>query len=287
VPPDGFDFSSGDPEKVAEQTMQIQAEQRNAPATSPLEAAQRQQAADDNRDWMLRDYTARLKKAGLASESATDPSAMAQPSDAQANTDPLSPPPDEATPQAPLRSSALETKPELSSSSLSTLAPLQPLLAPLNSPALHVMRDAWGSESVPQGFTAAPTTGLTPTPALNGDNGDSSSMDVPGLTAAENGIGAAAGTLGFQDALPDDSAGGQRKLDDQNNFLVPTAPTSDVTEFFKKQAEGLRAPNAPTVLQPPMVVAKPVTPVRVEPMAKPAVTGLRSHVDDPFDILQR
>jgi hypothetical protein len=288
--PDGFDISNGDPEKIAEQTMAFQAAQRAAPVVPPWEVEQEQEAEANNRDWMLRDYTARLQKAGLAPATPTpsDPGTLSQSSDTAndapaAPIDPLTQPID--TPKTPSDASTTtsETKPELSVSSLGSL---QPLLPPLNQPVPKAPTDPWGTAPVSQDFTT--TTDLTPTPAPTGENGSSSStLDVPGLTAAESGMGPAPGSIGFQDALPDEPAGGSRKIDDQNNFLVPIAPTSDVTEFFKKQAEGLRAPNAPTVMQPPTVMARPVVPVAPEPTAKPAISGLRSHVDDPFDILRQ
>jgi hypothetical protein len=288
--PDGFDISSGDPEKIAEQTMAIQAAQRAAPAPPAWEVEQEQEAAANDRDWMLRDYTARLQKAGLApaTPAPSDPGTLPQPSDtpndaSETPTDPLTKPLD--TPKTPSAASTTESemKPELSASSLGSL---QPLLPPLDPPAAKAPTDPWGAPPSSQDFIATPD--LTPTPALTGENaGSSSSLDVPGLTAVESGMGPAPGSVGFQDALPDEPAGGSRKIDDQNNFLVPIAPTSDVTEFFKKQAEGLRAPNAPTVMEAPTVVARPIAPVAPEQIAKPAISGLRSHVDDPFDILRQ
>jgi len=117
---------------------------------------------------------------------------------------------------------------------------------------------------------------------------DSSSLDVPGLTAAQSGMGPATEDLGFQDPLPDDSTDTRQKMiAERNNFMVPTAPTGDVSEFFKKQSEALQPPTAPNAVQPLTVLARPVSRVSPEPMAKPAVSGLRSHVDDPFDYLNR
>jgi len=297
APLDGVDFSNGDPEAVAEHTMEIQEEQRrNASTAAPsLEATQEEQAAADNRDWMLRDYTARLKQAGMAQTADSDPTTFTQPSNSSttttsstdSNADPLIAaltPPKAPTPPP----TDIDAKSEISVTELpstSSLTSLQPLLPPLDSPALKAPRDAWGTATVPAADVDIVLSAPTPSPGET--NGTSSSLDVPGLTAAESGLGPVANDVSLQDPLPDESDQ-QRKLDNQNNFLAPTAPTSDVAEFFKKQSEGMQAPNAPTVAQPlsaPTIVVQPPRPE--EPMAKPAVSGLRSHVADPFDILRQ
>jgi len=164
----------------------------------------------------------------------------------------------------------------------------QPLLPPLNSPALNAPRTVWGSEPVVDPSSTVALNILPPPPITNDETkNSSSSLDVPGLTAAQSGMGPA-NDLSFQDPLPDESpADRTRKHLDRNNFLVPTAPTNDVTEFFKKQAEALQPPLAPGLTRPLTVPARPLPPIVSAPMAKPAVSGLRSHIDDPFDLLNR
>ena len=297
APLDGVDFSIGDPEAVAQHTMEIQAEQRAAAATAQpgLQSEQDQRAASENNDWMLRDYTARLKQEGLAQSADTDPTTFSQAanplataSTADANVDPLLNPPAPAKAAPAARSpSSNGTKSEITVSELpppsSAWTSLQPLLPPLTSPAKAPL-DAWGSEPI---FVMDKQVVL-PSSATNENSPASSTLDIPGLTAAENGMGPAAGDLNVQDPLPDDSSNRTRPLSDRNIFLVPAAPMSDMAEFFKKQSQSLGAPNAPTVVQPVGVPLAPAQPARpAEPTAKPAVSGLRSHVDDPFDILRQ
>jgi hypothetical protein len=305
APPDGVQFSIEDPEVIANRTKEIQDEQRANPSTqSSWEAAQEQEQSAEQSNWMLRDYTARLKKAGLASTPDTDPMAVSQTSDSSAdaaaaantaNVDPLLNAPDPNKAMSP-QTTPLETKTGLNSIGLNSLTSLQPLLSatPLfNSPPLNTPRDAWGepiSTAAPSSatFTTSPTIALATPPAPQGDNNQTfSSLDVPGLTAEESHMGPAADDVGFQDPLPDEPTNRQSKTEDQNNFLLPVTPTNDVSEFFKKQAEALQAPTAPTVIQPLSAPTVPVRPPEPEPTAKPVVTGLRSHVDDPFDILKQ
>ena len=123
------------------------------------------------------------------------------------------------------------------------------------------------------------------------DDSLDSLLDSPGLTAQREGL-TKNNELDLQDALPDEDAdrAAAPHANRNTDFLVPTAPTSDVSEFFKKQAEALQPPGPPTALQPSQAVTapKPLVPQDApEPLAKPPISGLRSHVDDPFDILNR
>ena len=164
---------------------------------------------------------------------------------------------------------------------------MQPLLPPITLPKT-APHDPWADASAAAAnLVSSSSSGLNESLGLNG-GGTDSSLGIPGMTAAQSGMGVPSDqNFNIQDPLPGEPVERQKKFQDQNNFLIPTAPTSDVSEFFKRQAEALQPPMAPTALRPPIVMARPVAPVRPEPMAKPAVSGLRSHVDDPFDILHR
>ena len=297
APLDGVEFSTEDPEVIAQRTMEIQAQQkRDADSGLPaLEAEQDERAAAENNDWMLRDYAARLKQEGLAKTADSDPTTFAQPTTSSATAtstdssiDPLlNPPTPSRTPaQPPVDNQA---KPEISVADLTSsesVTSLQPLLPPLDAPPLKIpSHDPWDSNTI----AAAKVDIILPPSSSNETSHTDSSLDFPGLTAAQSGLGggSASTDVSLQDPLPEESEQ-QKKLDNQNNFLPPTAPTGEVSEFLKKQAKGLQAPTAPTVAQAPNAPTIVVqAPQPAEPIAKPAVSGLRSHVDDPFDILRQ
>jgi hypothetical protein len=295
APVDGVEFSTDDPEAIVERTMEIEAEaKRNAPTQPSPQSTEEASARAADQDWMLRGYEDQLKKAGLTSLSDTAPASGSQPSDSSITTatdaDSLFNPPEQPAPAhpAPRTSEPTPETPRTSLSSWSSLTSLQPLLPPLNSPAVQAPRDAFGSSPAPAVTSSFDSNMVPPPVAVSDHNTDSSSLDIPGLTASENGMGAPR-DLSFQDALPDDtSAPRTKKTADRNNFMLPVPPTTDVAEFFKKQAEALQPPTAPSVLPTLTLPAKPALPTAPpRPMAKPAISGLRSHVDDPFDYLNR
>jgi hypothetical protein len=176
---------------------------------------------------------------------------------------------------------------------------LQPLLPPLTSSSPHLpRRNAWGSpdpSTTEDAMAVDPTAGfpaaLAPRNLGAFDDSQDSLLDSPGLTAQREGL-TKNNELDLQDALPDENTDRTAPPHANRNtdFLVPTAPTSDVSEFFKKQAEALQPPTATTVMQASQAATAPkllVPQDAPEPLAKPPISGLRSHVADPFDILNR
>jgi len=300
-PLDAIDFTTTDPEQVAEQTIALRDQRTKSPDLNAYDQEQRQRAYDN--DWMLRAYTAQLKKEGLANTPETDPSMVPHPADPnapQSFQDPLLPQ-NQVKPQKPRQTrfdpSADPTSGLTPNSALSPLA-LQPLLPPLNPTAKHpAPRNAWGSPDATTDDTSAAdmtdTFAPAPTPDLDSDNSTGSLLDSPGMTAQQEGLTRSNDlNLQDQDPMPDvvNTDRATSHLNRNTDFMVPTPPTSDVAEFFKKQAEALQPPTAPTATQPlqAATIAKPLPPLDApEPFAKPPISGLRSHVADPFDILNR
>jgi hypothetical protein len=290
------DLSTTDPEVIAEESIAIRDEHFSEPNFQAFDQAQKQRAYDN--DWMLRDYTAKLKKEGLANTPATDPSLVPQPDDPnapQVYKDPLLPENQVAQPETRHRPQTDPTTELTPPTSLSPIA-LQPLLPPLNpsSPPL-ARRNAWGSpDPSTTDATAADMTAAFPAlPAPRDlgalDESPDSLLDSPGLTAQREGL-TKSNELDLQDPLPDENNVPSSRSSRNTDFLVPTAPTSDVSEFFRKQAEALQPPGPPTALRPAEAAAapKPLIPLDApEPLAKPPVSSLRTHVADPFDILNR
>jgi hypothetical protein len=276
-----------DAERIAAQTYQMNQEKKDQPDPNTLEQTAKQQAYDN--DWMLRDYTAQLKKQGLEKAGYTNPYLVPEPLDPatlQSSDDPLLDQPEKKKPAASTPpaspfddSSTLTPKKTLASLGFQPLLP--PLTAPVTAPSIGSGAGGIGDAS-PDSSAGLPDLNAQPPGSLGvpSDTAVDSLLEVPGLTAAaQNGV-APNNAIDLDDPA-NDSANRPRPA---NNFLVPTAPADDVTEFFKKQAEAL-APSGtvPTILLPP----KPRLIVNPEPMAKPAISGLRSHVDDPFDILKQ
>jgi len=301
-PISSIDFStSDDPEQVAEQTMALHQQQQDNPIPD-LDAydKQQQQQAYDN-DWMLRNYTALLKKQGMADTPETDPSRVPQPADPNATSayqDPLLPenqPKPEKSNQSRANSNTDPSSQLTPSSSLSPID-LQPLLAPLNPQKRTTPHDAWGSPDSLGDMSAtdaSDTFQTAPTPDLGNSDSPGSLLDSPGMTAQQQGL-TKFNDLNLQDPdpMPDvvNTDRAAQHVNRNNNFLVPTAPTSDVAEFFKKQSEALAPPTAPTAARPVGSTAplKPLPPIDAPmPFARPPSNNLRSHVDDPFDILNR
>jgi hypothetical protein len=292
----GESSDAGDAEHVAEQTYLMYLEKKDHPDETSLDQVAKQQAYA--KDWMLRSYTDQLKKHGLEKADYTNPFLVPEPLDPtkpQLTGDPLLAPPDKKTTKT---KTARPLSPFDDASTLTpkkSLAPLafQPLLAPLISPVTAPHPETISMAGLDE--MASPDSGNSLLPVPNGRSGDNlngdgdnalgSLLDVPGLTAATQGGIAPNNAIDFE-APPRGSAdrAGQAGRD---NFLVPTAPASDVSEFFKKQAEALAPPTAPGAVATVMLPTKPHVFVDPQPMAKPAVSGLRSHVADPFDILQR
>lgn len=294
---DGVEFSPADSAETIERSRAIQAQQ-NDPRQLSYQKAQEEAAAKtktQDSDWMLRDYQARLKQQGLMQTPNTG-SALGSPSpdsQATADTDPLLAPLYPSKPTAsfpekdPLKSDSTK---DFAPVKLPTLASFQPLLPPLKAPAAKAPRNAW--ESAARAADTASTTYWRPQSRDPAESGrTSSTLDIPGLTASENGMGPVADLNFPQDPLPDESpaASRQRRITERNNFLLPTSPTSDVSEFFKKQADAFQPATPLTAIRPATVATKTILPFPTKPKlkAQPAVSGLRSHVDDPFDFLYR
>jgi hypothetical protein len=278
---EGEHLDPADAERIAEQTYAAnQEEKKPADAALPDQVAKQQAYAQD---WMLRDYTARLKKQGLEKADFTNPYLVPAPLDPahpEMTPDPLLNP--------PVRKKAAATNPSASPfDDASTLTPkktlasagFQPLLPALISPAVAATSGTVGIEELSASNASMLSVSGLSTGDASSDNSVDSLLEVPGLTAAaQNGV-APNNAIDFDNASPD-----ANRPRPANNFLVPTAPANDVSEFFKKQAEALAPPGTvPTVLLPP----KPRLIIDPEPVAKPAVSGIRSHVDDPFDILKQ
>jgi hypothetical protein len=301
APMDAADYSTKpDNEEIADQTYLMNQEKKNEPDLQALDQEEKQQAY--NNDWMLRDYTARLKKNGLESASETNPYLVPDPNadltqQKSVDQDPLLAAPDTSTHRRD-DSGAIDTSSQLTPKK--SLVPLsfQPLLAPLNptiaaKPGLLNQNTPNLTNDLGQMDQSA---ALLPVPGGMGARGNGTDLSdtsedllgVPGLTAAsENGGVAPNNALDFEDTVSETATERDRARSGANNFLVPTAPTNDVAEFFKKQADALQAPTAPTVLQP---AAAPAKPQPAEPPARivePRMSGIRAHVDDPFDILRR
>jgi hypothetical protein len=254
----------------------------------------RQQAFDN--DWMLRGYTSQLNADGIgtaadrnaaAAQEIPDPSAPARrtldpllPPTTDTSNAPPKPPPttDGSTSEAP----ASDTPQPL------FLAPLLPTTGGPTPTKAVTRLDAWGSTTTMEAITAptlSPT--LLPSPknaAEPGDNSPDSSLDFPGLTAARQGLGDGNDpevSDPQMEAVTENSDNRARK-----DFLMPTVASNDSSEFFKRQSEELAAPNTPlhpvaaanVSLGPPPAAPTPST-------RMPPPEGIRSHVDDPFDII--
>ncbi len=304
-PLDYTDFSTSDPEAVIEHSLAVREEHQSEPDLKAFDEQQKQSTYDN--DWMLREYTAQLKKEGLANSPDTDPSLLPQPTDPHAAyKDPLLPENQVTAPEKRRRMQQDPSDPLSTMTATSSLSPgpLQPLLPPLtNSPKRAPMRNAFGSDdtasatdvSLPPDPSAPDAADAFPSMAKahdmgSPDNADDSLLDSPGMTAQQQGL--TSSNLSLQDVLPDENENRVTPRVNRNtDFLVPTAPTNDVTDFFKKQSEALLPPTAPTVQQPLGVstLKQPLPPPVGTPMplAKPTGSSLRYHVPDPFDILNR
>ena len=278
LPAISTDFQTTDPEEIAEQTLALQAEQKQRASAIPLDTAVDKQREAESQDWMLRGYEAALEKRGLAQHTDQDPFTLPvnapDPGTAlplKSAVDPLLPPPTDEK-KKPADPAVLPERDVLSASAAnSSFGPteLAPLLPPLASQRHDQPRDT-GME----GF--AKETGTV--------SEDNSVLDMPGMTAAtQNGM--ITPDVDMDDHLPDQPEDATKPHDETNDFILPTGPKNDVSDFMHKQAESLLPPTAPTVrtvaTAPPIVA--PPTPIKPQPVT----TGLRSHVADPFDYLSR
>ena len=288
------------PEELAQQTLAAGEEVRRQEALNNFNAAQKQSAYDS--DWMLRDYTARLQARGLARTPAAGPDAGLTPfpdptAPLASQLDPLLPPtsPNSAPVSRPRPDTADAAADGNDSENPRSSVPssyLKPLLPPLTDSTKTITRlDAWGGQDV------APVPGLTdliPAPGLytpavkaigSSDNSSDNiqTFDVPGLTAERQGLDNNDGLK-----LPDEQAESATENGDNRNrhdFLIPTV-ASNSSEFFKKQADAMQAPNSFNALHPTEVsLALPKSPEPPAPPKQPVTTGIRSHVPDPFDLI--
>jgi len=283
VSTDSENLDPADAERIAEQTYRETQEDNKTPDDKLQDQAAQEQVYEQ--DWMLRDYTAALKKRGLEKADFTNPYLIPAPTDPdhpEAPVDPLLNPPEKKKPSA-TDPSALPFDDTSSLTPKKTLVStgFQPLLPPLISPAPAATHGTVGLDEL---SAANPNDSMltVPTPDASSDNAVDSLLEVPGLTAAtQNGL-APNDTTDFDQGSP-----GANRPRPASSFLVPTVPTSDVAEFFKKQAEALAPPGSPGTVATLPLPTKPRLVIDPEPMAKPALSGLRSHVDDPFDILKQ
>jgi hypothetical protein len=273
-----------DPEDVARQTLEIQ--QQNAEkaetAESDARAWQQQQQALEDHDWMLRGYEEQLRKKGLEKASDEDPDALSSPNQNGDSTDPADDP--LLTPPASVAKDKAADGSVTGNDKSTSLFPsmLQPLLPPLasNTPSSNASISSDDTAEADPNSAASDTS-----PAIPTQPGDSSMLDIPGMTAAQEGM--APRDLNLDDRLPDEPTDTTKPPVDQNIFTPPTAPLSDADAFFKKQAASLQPLNAPTfrVLTTPPSVVNPYKEPKTT--AKPVINGLRNHIADPFDILNR
>ena len=283
---EGEHLDPADAERIAEQTYMANAEGKKPAAPELPDQVAKQQAYEQ--DWMLRDYTARLKKQGLEKADFTNPYLVPEPVD-PAHPEQAS----DSLLNRPEKKKADASDPSVSPfDDTSTLTPkqtllsggFQPLLPALVTPAAAATGGTVGLDELSPADSSASLLSLpgVPTGDASSDNSVDSLLEVPGLTAAaQNGI-APNNAINFDGPSPD-----ANRPRPANGFLVPTAPTSDVSEFFKKQAEALAPPTSPGAVPTVMLPPKPVLNVEPESVAKPAMSGIRSHVDDPFDILKQ
>jgi hypothetical protein len=298
-----IDLANVDPEQIAQATLQKSRDnqEQNQDEQQAEDMRERQQIAAQH-DWMLRDYQDRLRKSGLMKSTPDDQSpdgieAAKAPAGATPNfaDDPLLP--QNAAPEARPKTDAAEPDASDDADKKNTdslLGPiaLPPLLPPLNSPnnPSSPTHDYFGGSDDANRLSAdAPPPGPLPAPPAGATPRDSDTLlDVPGLTAAQQvGMPSEDTSSALDERLPDEPAADTAQArPDQNDFMLPTAPTNDIDSFYKKQAAALAPPTAPTV-QPPPALALPKPYVPPEITAKPVIDGLRNHVADPFDFLNR
>jgi hypothetical protein len=281
-------------ERIAEQTYAMNQEKQQHPEET-LDQTAKQQTYDQ--DWLLRNYTDELKKRHLEKADYTNPYLSPEPaldsSKSLLSDDPLLAPPDEEkkkTAKADSTASDLDTRDTLTPKKPLTTLTFQPLLGAFGSTPATARPDATGTltdlGSMDSGASLLPVPNGLPAGnvSTSPDTSIVSMLDVPGLTAASQGGIAPNNAIDFDDsgaptARPRPSA--------TNDFMIPTAQANDVTEFFKKQAEALAPPTMPGTVPTVALPPKSRLVLNPEPTAKPTISGLRTHVDDPFDILQR
>jgi hypothetical protein len=294
------DITTTDPEEIANRTLAMSQQGHENSEALQEQAELEQQQDEQQHDWMLRGYQEQLRKQGLSKtkDENADPYGILPPkTTGDAATDLAN---DPLLSSVKLPGSADDTDaagnperrknpfldPEKKLQPSDSLLPtyLPPLLAPINSPnnPSSPTHDYFGGTSPDVANT--PDSGLIEQPAAMPIS-DSSILDVPGLTAAKQG-GLEDSDLNVDDRLPDEPANRTTTRPDVNNFALPTAPTNDIDTFYKKQTASLQPPTAPTFLPPPQLTL-PKTYQPPPRIAKPAIDGLRNHIADPFDYLNR
>jgi hypothetical protein len=281
-----------DPESAVEHSAELRAEYlRQSELTTYQTQAQRQAYESD---WMLRGYTAQLNAAGIDTAADRDAAAAQEVPDPSApprNTlDPLLPPTQDASnapPKRPQDNSNASEAPAADTPQPLYLAPLLPTEGGTTPTKTVTRLDAWGSTTSLETITT-PSLGpnFLPSPKDNlnsTDSGPESSLDVPGLTAARQGLGDGSDPDGSDQQMESMNENDNRARKD---FLMPTVAGNDASEFFKRQSEALAAPNTP--LHPAAAANIPLGPPPAPPSPStkmPPPEGIRSHVDDPFDII--
>lgn len=310
-PPDPTDIGTADPERIAEETYLMNEGKQQDDVSADFDKAARRQAYDN--DWMMRGYAEQLKKRGLGESKEINSVLIADPnapSSIVSRDEALLGMPDN-TKKAPQRHkfSAFNDSESLVPKKSLVTGSYQPLLKPFDQGAAPQAQAHWDLAAssfdsglsdleTSSGATLLPVPGTIPdgigrrNSALPGANGEDSLLDIPGLTAATQGAIAPNNALTFQDPGENETTSPQhpRTSASSSNFMLPTVPTNDISEFFKKQADALRPPTAPNVTQALVAPNHQNLPITPEPLARPAQQsnmGMRLHVDDPFDILRR
>ncbi len=293
APAPDIDFSNSmggatttDPEEMANQTVALSRQKQEMTEPDIEEQTRIQKQIADEHDWMLRGYEDQLRKNGLAKAPAdADPYGI-QPSKTLGEVpdplkDSLEQPVIQPRKKDPYSQELLgaekKTVPEDSLTVMSLPAMLPPLAS--TEPPPKPVHDYFGG---PDSFDAP---NPADTSATNGSSSDNSILDVPGLTAARQ-DGLPDANLNVDDRLPDGPGAPTPANPEPNNFVLRQPPASDVDAFYKKQAVSLQPAGVPT-FQTPVTLAAPKPYEEPPRTAKPAVDGLRNHVADPFDFLNR
>jgi hypothetical protein len=277
--------STTDPEEIANQTIALSRQKQETTEPDIEEQARIQKQIADEHDWMLQGYEEQLRKNGLSKAAPDSDPYATQPSKTVGEVpDPLKDSLDRSSQTRkndPYSQDLLGAeKKALPEDSLTAMS-LPPMLPPLASTqtAPKPAHDYFGG---PDSFDAPNPADTSPTTSPSSDN---SILDVPGLTAARQ-DGLPDANLNVDDRLPDGPGESASTNPDHNNFALRQPPANDVDAFYKKQTESLQPAGVATV-QSPVTLTTPKPYEEPPRIAKPAVDGLRNHVADPFDFLNR
>jgi hypothetical protein len=116
-------------------------------------------------------------------------------------------------------------------------------------------------------------------------NQDPGVLDIPGLTAAESSPATRdAINLKNEDLLPDELSPADKP---HNNLSLDLPPTTNAERLQKIQNAVLSLPNQQVKKAPPSAVSTVTVPPPTDTQEMvPDPSPIRSHIDDPFDILR-